>query len=643
MAPGRPLRVAWHWPALVLVAVAVCLQFLRAPGFGDDLTYWTSAFQMHESGLGAWQKKSFHDLRWPVWGVCWLLQSIFGFGLASYYGSPLIFLTGGAWLAFHFGRKITGSLPLGWACALGFLFHPLLDSVSYRPMPDISEGVWSGLVLLAWWAAMTARTRGGAALCALLTGLGVFVTASNRVTGIFITLVLVVATLLLFPRKFGWLILAGFCAALFYGLECFFYKRLFDDWLHNLHANLNATGKKGTEAVPFWQAPARFLDTLWGGIGPAYCIPGVLGLWAGWRKFGVGGRLMVLWFAVLYLSYACAPQSLFPWRPMVRDADRFLSGLAIPMSVLAALGLATLFSPAWLGRWRFSRWPAMHPIASGVFSFVVLSLVTTRDRFSIDYVPEMRRYLASLPAGTKIFTHYTMRPIAFLVNAGAARHFEWRMHNSILHYDARHEEMAATCDELWYARKLLWITVRKQIEERSTVEQPRLASYFEAPERAWAMTRLLAKGDTPDLIFYRRRPPAAPPALVLGPDAPEWQGLLPALPLEWDAATGVAKQKVRWKVPAQLRGKLVRFELTAASDEVEAVTFRLRFAAGDGRAPVGEFLLKPYLYTGRGKDFFALQVPAEADTCEVQAHFSKRTKHVTFTGFRAVIETPAAP
>jgi hypothetical protein len=82
-------RKRW-WPYLVLVALfgmAVGALFIHEPGFGDDFTYWSFGFDLHERGLKAWYGGSFHDLRWPVWGVCWALQAIFGPGLLS--PSPL--------------------------------------------------------------------------------------------------------------------------------------------------------------------------------------------------------------------------------------------------------------------------------------------------------------------------------------------------------------------------------------------------------------------------------------------------------------------------------------------------------------------------------------------------------------------------
>ncbi len=644
--PDSPLNetpsIGWPLAGLVVVAAIIFGQFIRPPGFGDDLTYWTFAFDLHERGLDAWKRNSFHDLRWPVWGLCWVLQSLLGINLASYYGPPFLILTAGATVAFVFTNRIARSLPLAWAAAIAFLFHPMLDTVCYRPMPDAAEGVWSGLILLAWWALMTARSRPLAVLFAALAGLGIFIVESNRITGVFVVPVLLVATLRLFPRKIGWLLLAGAFAAFFYALECFFYYRLFGDWLHDLHANMGAKGKQGTEPIPLWDLPLRFLDTLWVSFGPIYCVLGAIGAWWGWRKFGAGGRLMVIWFVVLYLEYSCAPQSLFPYRPLVRDADRFLGGLAIPMSVLAAFGLAALLQPAWFSRWKAARWLAEHPVYPLLAAAVLLSIYSTRPRFTLDFVPPMQRYMASLPTGTKVFTHHTMRPIAFLVGSKDARRFTFVTRGSILLSDPAHEAAAAECDELWYARKLLWLNTRKEVENHRVEEQPKLSTFLDHPEREWTMTRLMAKGSTPDLIFYRRRQPDSPPAHVLTPDAPEWQGLIPKFPIEWTAKTGPSNYKARWQVPVEWQGRFARFEIEGSADEVEAAMIRLRFASSTGQAEKKEFKLKPYFYTQRGKDFFALELPKGCDRCEFQIQFDKAAHRVTFTGFRAIIENNLA-
>lgn len=645
------MKTRWHLLALAVVAIGAGLLFLQEPGFGDDLTYWSFAFDLGERGLAAWQRHSFHDLRWPVWGVCFLLQKICGIGLASYYGEPLLYLAGGAALAFAFGKKLTGSAAVAWACGIAFLYHPLLDSVSYRPMPDLSEGVLGAAILLAWWALMNARTTGIALLSAAAMGAGIFVIEANRVTGVFIVPVVVLCTLLFFPRRFGWVVVGGIVAAVLYAGECFFYHRLFGDWLHDVTANLGNKGAKGTEFPNAWTMPFRFFDTLWKGnpLAPPFCILAALGSVAAWRRHGVPGRIVVVWFASLYLLISCAPQSIHPWRPLVRDADRFLCALVVPISVLAVLGLWWIGemlatharTKALAGRAAALAGGRFGPAAVGTLAIVLLSVVTTRDRFDMGFVPAMRRYLDALPAGTRVFSHKAMREIVFLVDSAAARRFTWTAPNEIMNRSEQLEAQAAGCTEFWYARKLVWLNTRKALEKKSIDTQPPLGSYFHTPEREWVLTRVFAKGDNPDLIFYRRRQPGSPPALVLGPDAPEWQGLIPKFPARLAHTDGTIQQE--WRIPASLKGRLARFEFTAASPHVEALTIRLRPLASDGRKQLTEYLLKPYLYAGGGKEFFALPIPADADACRVQFKIGKGGKEVVFTGFRAVIESSAAP
>ncbi|HEX8312341.1 MAG TPA: hypothetical protein VF614_13555, partial [Chthoniobacteraceae bacterium] len=620
-----------HLIGVALAAVAIGLLFLREPGFGDDLTYWSFAFDLHERGLVAWQVNSFHDLRWPVWGVSWVLQGIFGPGLVAYYGVPLLYLAAGAMLSFVFGRKLTASVAAGWGCAIAFVFHPLLDSVAYRPMPDLSEGVWGAAVMLAWWGLMHAETSGRRLLLAILTGAAVFLAESNRITGVFIIPVFVVATLLYYRAKFAWLIPAGLVAIALYAGEAYFYHQLFGDWLHNLHANMGARGVKGTESIPLWYLPFRFFDTLWKGnpLAPFYCIFALIGIVAAWRRHGVLGRVLVLWFGILYLEYSCGPQSLWPWRPLIRDADRFLCGLTVPMSVLAMLGAWTLVALAARSEKLapISLW-TRRPALIGIVATLLLTLVTTRNRFDMGFIPEFRRYMATIPDGTKIFSHKPMREITHLVDATAARRFDWYAPNAILHRDPKIEARALECDEFWYARKLVWLNTRKQLERKKIAEPLPLASFFESPERDWRMAQLLAKGDTPDLIFYRRRTAETPAPLILEKPAAEWEALT-RLPASWTAKGHDRTQLTTIPVPPDLRGKLTRFEMIAASEQVEALTVRLRFTSG--KTLHSEYLLKPYLHPQPTKEFFAMQIPLSAEECEVQMKFSRNAEQVNFT------------
>src|SRR4051794_2107979 len=174
------MKLRLHLFLVALVAVAVGLIFLDEPKFGDDFTYWYHAFNLHERGMAAWSKDSFHQLRWPVWGVCWVLQGVFGPGLISYYGTPFLYLILGALGAFVVGWMLFARPGLAWACVLAFLFHPLLDTLIFRPMPDLGEGVFGTAAVLGWWGMMRAESRARIALWSALTGAVIFVAVENR-------------------------------------------------------------------------------------------------------------------------------------------------------------------------------------------------------------------------------------------------------------------------------------------------------------------------------------------------------------------------------------------------------------------------------------------------------------------------------
>ncbi len=653
-----PRRWKWHLAGLFLLSFVVGICFLQSPRFGDDFTYWSFAFDLHERGTKALKAESFHDLRWPVWGICWLLQfifnlnSFFDLGVGSYYGEPLLYLAGGAILSFAFGRRITGSPGVAWSCAILFLFHPLLDSVCYRPMPDLSEGVWGACIMLAWWHSMRAAKLSGALLFAMLTGAAVFIAEANRITAVFMVPILVLATLLFFRRRFHWLLVAGFAAAIFYGIQAWVYHELFGDWLHDIHANLGNKGAKGIETLAIWSLPFRFFDSLWNGnpLAPFYCILAVAGIYA-----AAGGKLgastdhpskhdprtiltkvVALWFIVLYLEYACAPQGFKGgWNPLIRDADRFLCGLVVPMSVLAALGVQRIFN------WAKTRQPILgrlHPAAIGVVSLLTLMFFTSRKPLDLEFVPKMKAYIASLPPKTEIFTHDGMRFFSFLIHPNAARTLTWHHQKRIINQSPELEAMAARSQQFWYVRKLVWLTTRKKLEKKAFAEQIPMGSYFTHPERDWVLSELLARGDTPDLVFYRRRTPQDPPPLILEAGASEFGTLFPRLPAQWEKAQGQPTSQ-RWEVPGALRGQFARIEMEAASPQVEAVTIQLRFMAGETLK--AEYLLKPYLHTEPGKEFFAFEIPPDAEACDVQFLYSKNAKSVRFTGFRAFLEKPA--
>jgi hypothetical protein len=169
-----------------------------------------------------------------------------------------------------------------------------------------------------------------------------------------------------------------------------------------------------------------------------------------------------------------------------------------------------------------------------------------------------------------------------------------------------------------------------------------LASYFDTPERAWTLAKVLIKdGNIPDFVFYRRRLPSDPPPLILGPASPEFAGLFPPLPAEWPGGSRDEFANAVWLPSASLRGQNARIELEAGSQTIEPLHIQLRFMHSDKIAV--EYSLRPYLQIQPAKEFFAISIPADADRCEIQLKRLHHSKLVKFTGFRAIVEQAVQP
>ncbi|MDQ2919086.1 MAG: hypothetical protein M3R10_04330 [Verrucomicrobiota bacterium] len=630
-------RFSIHLLSFGVLATALGLCFLREPLLGDDVTYWSTALAVHENGLSAWGAQSFYDLRWPVWGVCWLLQTFGLAGLFSFWGEPILYLAAGAALVFLLSRCLTSSCLFAFCAGLAFIFHPFLDPVCFAPMPDLSEAVWGAAVMLTWWQTMHAPDVRRAWLWASATGLFVFVLEANRVTGIFLVPVLIVCTVLFFRARFRWLLAAGFVALLFYLAECFFYHHLFGDWLHDLTANTLNRAAKGTEFENPWLLPFRFLDSFWHDpLVRLYSLCALAGMWLAWRGRETFPRVLALWCVLLLLEYSCAPQSLRPIRPLVRDAPRFLASLAIPMSLLAIFALREL-QQRLQARLFFSRivshWLAPIFLGVGLLAFFFLS--TERKLFHPGFIPEMRRYLASVHDHATVFTHASMRDLVRLVSPRDAARFRWLTHGEILERDPALEAEAASADEFWYEHKLSWLGVTQRLNKNPDAPVPQLASYFVEPETNWKLTRVLLKENSPELVFYRkRRDASAPQTLAVN--------VVPTLPAVWERGHTRLRPKTIWQIPEECRGRLVRLEMEAASDQVDSFDVRLRFFSG-ARRPKKPIVLHPYIMRQRDLDFFALTIPEDSTACEIELRFAERTQRVEFSWFRAVMEDSPAP
>ncbi len=599
------------------------LLFLQAPGLGDDLTYWQLAFELHEEGWKAWDHSSFHDLRWPVWGLSWILQGIAGPGLIGYYGVPMFYCALGACFVFRFGRLLYRSETLALLGAALFLFHPLLNPIIYRPMPDLSEGVLGALAMWCWYALMTREKR--RAGWAVATGFLVALLYSNRLTGLFIIPTLGVCTLLFFPRKWPWLLGAGAAAGAFFALEGLIYWHATGDFLHSLHANLGARGRKGTETIALWSLPFRFLDSLWKGspLAPVYAITAALGGVKLWRDFGRSGRIVVAWFVTIFLSYSCAIQGINPVRPMLRDADRFLVGCAAPMVLLSAAGWLWLWE--WAQLWdparRISDRLRRHAGLSAAAVLLPLILLSGRAMLQLDYIPEFRRYVGALAPGTKVFTHHSMRALSFLVAPRGSGQFDWTTKHWIVEADPDLEEKADEADEVWFTRKLAWLGVRKALERDQQDGRVVYASYIAEPANDWRLAEVIARDDNPDFVFWKRRTPER--------GKPSWQTWPLPTPVEWKKGDD-RRPRITVPIDASLRGRRVYLRLRAESDAIEALAPVVQFQAEKIR--LGEYLLKPYLQPQPGTDYFALEIPANATSAEIDFDISSKTKSIRLEG-----------
>lgn len=602
---------------VVALGLIMPLLFLQAPGLGDDLTYWQLAFEVHEDGREAWDDSSFHDLRWPVWGLCWVLQGIAGPGLIGYYGVPMFYGALGAWLVFLFGRLVFRTeIPALLAAAL-FLFHPLLDSIIFRPMPDLSEGVLGALAMWCWYATMTAEKRRAA--WALTTGLLVALLYSNRLTGLFLIPTIGLCTLLFFPRRWPWLLLVAAAAGAAFAVEGLIYWNLTGDFLHSLHANLGARGRKGTESVALWYLPFRFFDSLWKGspLAPVYVISAALGGVKLWRDFGRPGRVIVAWFVILYLTYSCAIQGINPVRPMLRDADRFLVGCTGPMALMSAAGWLWLVQLA-------RRWPrsapvlawaqARGPLTAGAI-LLLLILLCGRAMLDLDYLPEFRRQVSGIAPGTKVLTHKSMRALSFLAAPGPSAQLDWTVRHWIIEATEKLEQEATEADQVWFTRKLAWLGVRKALEREEQEGRVQYASYIAEPQETWRLAEVIPREDNPDFVFWERRAPGSP--------APAWVDLPLGLPVHWKKGED-RRPVITIPIEPELRGRRIYLRLQAKSPTIEAAAPLLTLK--QGAKELFSYRLKPYLQPGGGADYFALEIPAEADEAVIDFDISSKTR-----------------
>lgn len=618
---------------VALLGVLVGMIFLQEPSLGDDIEYWRLALGFHGPYGEPWGP-GFHALRWPIWGACWLLQFVFGTNPAGYYGVPVIYLAAGGVVAFALGREIFGSVGAGWCAALLLIFHPILDPSITRPMPDLPEGVWSAAAFLAWLKMMRAEDGRGRLLYCALCGLAISTVYANRITGIFVIPSLIVCTLIYYRERFWWLVAAGGFALGFVAVEALIYYGITGDFLHSLHANLEARGKKGTEPVPLWYLPFRFLPSLWdnGGLKAAMTMLAAMGLFFISQMKSRAARVVPFWALTVYLCYSCGVQSFDPPRPLVRDGDRFISALAFPLALLGAAALLVI------GGGLKRLFPRLESpgakVAMVVLAVPLLALGSARPFFDLGFFSPMRRYLAEIPPGSKVLTEPDMRDLCIFVNGTAATKLDWLLSGSLLNESQELAAMADRAEYLAYNRKSMWTSTRKRLERREVESQPPIPSFLAEPFSEWQLDAVFPKDSTPDITFLSRRPAGAPaPSPV--PAAESFLGpYLPQLPGRWE---GFQKRKIDVEnipIPPEWRGHLLRVDGLAAADTVEALSIRLTFPNGV------KLTLKPYLFPEPAIEFFAFAIPREAETMDLRIEFQKGDHWIALERLRLWLGPP---
>ena len=656
-ASGGSAKWWWHALLVALAAFGATLLSVREPQFGDDFKYWTYGYNVHEQGLAGWTDDGFHQLRWPIWGLLWLAQSLFGYGPASYYFQPFLMIMLGSVCAFTLGRILFQRPSLAWCCAVLFMFHPIFDVNLTRPYPDVAEGVLGTCAVFAWWRLMEAETRGRIVVSSLLCGVFLFLAEENRLTGVFFVPLIGCLTLLFFRHRF----LRVFLPIAVFGVllcgQMAFYHWKFGEWNHFIAANSRAKGRRGTEAVKnLFGVPFRFLGALYKGNPLLACnaVFGLVGCWFAWRRFGRPGRIVLAWFVLLYLAYACAPQKLWPFRPMLRNADRFLSALVVPYTALAIMGLVGVLGlPAKWPRTRaavaFLQRRSALACFLGALVVIGLSLAPVGDRpfFNLGYIPKFSAYMRALPEHTTVFTHREGMLLARLVDNEAAQRLQWLADDKWIteadKVDATVLERVKKASEFWYVRKLVMMRFAKGIdtedEDAKIYSQPKLAPWFDAPEKDWKLMQVLVNSDNPDTVLYTRRMPQMPAATIYTVESPELKGLLPRLPFSWKQGdTDFRKTPIEfdWPLPPHLRGRKVRVEMEGKSDKREPLTVRVSFGKNKKFDP--DLALKFYFFRDGGKDFLCVPVPADADTMHVRVRFSEHMERVTVSAFRMIVD-----
>lgn len=632
-----------HSLILFFGAFLVSWLYQTPPSLGDDLNYWGLAMDLHQHVPGAWNETSFHDLRWPVWGVCWLLQIPFGFSALSYYLEPMVYLGAGAIIVYFLAREVGASALVAFLAGILFLFHPQLDSVVDRPMPDLSEGFWVAAGFLAWLKLVRATDLRAMWLLSAAVGLCVAIGQANRLTGVFAVPVLVLATLAFYPRKFGWLVVCGAFAAVFVFVEMTIYWSITGDWLHSLHANLGARGRKGTEEIPLWELPFRFLPSLFRRhTDSIFNVLAVGGIAVAGFRFGKPGRALAAYAVIYFLTYSCALQSFSPPRPLVRDGDRFLASLGFPLAILTAFALAEIVArlPVTVRRLNPVAFLIRRPSVAFVLLAVILVFLSSRTFRTENYLREIAAHLRTVPEGTGVLSHAEMRHVAHLADPAAASRVNWTLRKDLLLASPDTLERMRASDQVWFIRKWIWTGTRKKSEYDVLDEIDELAPFLRPPLAGWTADAAIAKGDVPDFVFLSRRD-NDDPLVEQGPDGKLLRDtLLPrfSVPHTWTFDKPLRDTAILPRLPIEpwLRGRTLFIASSQSSNTTEPVRGWVYFY--EGERTLQKLTIKPYFFPNSSEDFHFIAIPPRADSMEVRLRVSDKARRITLDSFRIFLD-----
>ncbi len=639
----------WVRCALIFVAGYVLAQaFARAPMMGDDIDYYGFALHRCYPRAEFPPSQGFHFLRWTVWGPIWAYMQCVDPGFGAFVFVPFACLAAICAMVYLLGRELFGEAGALGASLIVF-FHPLMDDLMLRPMPDIVEAALATVALLVFWRRQFGRSGGGGGWIGVVgpgmaVGVLAFLSWVNRPTGIIWFIAAVVLSLLLARRLLPLFPVAIATFAVCFAIEGWIYAGLFDNFWHSWSANLEATDRKGTGPVALWWLPLRYLSVIasGGALKSILLAFSVLGGVLIWRGRGPTGRFIIGWCVLLYLGVSCGLQSVAPVKPLVRVGERFIGGLAVPLALLAMAGVS--------GGWRLAtaRWPGLSgragwAIGLGAMSLVLLSSRSWRD---LQFMPEMKSWLKSRPPGSVVAADGDAYEAAHVASPRTARRLRWEIVNRGDLLGSPRLPGVREADHLLVCRPRLMVTLRKHLESRKLAEEIVLPRELLGPEFGWDVigvafqpvelddeAEMLAAprgARAPDFLWLRRAPDdrrraaASISPLIRSSRWEAYDDEIGRLSVD-DAGALVFHREGRGQarfigavhpVAPGHRGRAVQFRADISSGAAEPFEVAVAFFDARGRH-LDTQLLRTYGAPWGLWDFNAIEVPRDAATFRV--------------------------